>query len=169
MVVSRAAIPTKIEFFRYPGDYHFSSFSNILLYRFWLHFGCQLGAKIGLKSIESRSQEWSGKPATFSITRSSNFAGFGTPQNLESRVPSRREANFWDFGLHFLYRCFMHFRLHFWRDFGTIFDLKSFQHGLKNIKKNLDFGSHFYKFLVDFGLHLGTHFPLKSLKIRRPS
>ena len=79
--------PQKSNFFAILVIIIFSWFSNILLYRFWLHFGCELGAKIALKSIESRSQEWSGKPATFSITRSSNFAGFGTPQNLESRAP----------------------------------------------------------------------------------
>ena len=57
------------------------------------------------------------------------------PRTSKVGLPSRREANFWDFGFHLLYRCFMEFRLHFWMDFGTIFDPKSLQHGLKNIKK----------------------------------
>ena len=92
------------------------------------------------------------------------------PRSLKVVIPSRREAIFLDFGFHLLYRFSINFRLHFWMAFGTMFASKSLQHGIKNVKKNYsDFGSHFYRFLLDFGLHLGTHVPPKSFKIRRGS
>ena len=43
----------------------FHHFSNLLLYRFLLHFGSQLGAKIVPKSVKNRSQECSQKLPTF--------------------------------------------------------------------------------------------------------
>ena len=65
----------------------FHHFSNPLLYRFWLHFGAQLGAKFPPKSIKNPSQEWSGTIPTFFTSFSSNFEGFGTSQNLKSSAP----------------------------------------------------------------------------------
>ena len=54
--------------------------------------------------------------------------------------------------------------------FGTIFAPKSLQHGLQITQKTYSyFGSHLYGFLVDFGLHFGTLFPVTLLEKGRRS
>ena len=57
------------------------------------------------------------------------------PRTLQVVLPSRREANFQDFGFHLLEGLFINFRVHFWMNFGTIFVPKSLQHGLQNLNK----------------------------------
>ena len=92
------------------------------------------------------------------------------PRTLQVVLPSKREANFQDFALLLSHRFFINFRINFWMDFGTIFVPKSLQHRFQNLnKKCAFFQPRFYQLLLDFGLHLGTHFPPKSLKIPRAS
>ena len=69
------------------------------------------------------------------------------PRTLQVVLPSRREANFQDFGFQLLHRFFINFRINFSMDFGTIFVPKSLQPGLQNLNKKLQF---FNDFVIDF-------------------
>ena len=168
---SRAGVTTYIQFFRHPGHHHFFI---IFPTPFYIDFCSILAPNLVPKSFQNplKIDPKSALENYQHFKRILNriFVDLAPPRTLKVVLPSRREANFWDFGFQLLERLFIKFRAHFWMDFSGIFVPKSLQPGLQNLNKKYQFSLLlFYWFLLDFGLHLGSHFPPKSLKIPRRS
>ena len=155
-VVPNGAVATYIRFFRHPGHHHFFIIFSI---PFYVDLGSILDPNLDPKSLQN---PWKIDPKSdleniqlFSFIFNWIFMDFGFVATSFLGFPFEREAKiYW-------------FSAPFWVHFRVIFRLKSIQNDVKNdIKKSLFFYWFFYWFLTDFGLHLGAHFPPKSIKIR---
>ena len=140
----------------------FHHFSNTFFHRFWLHLGSQNGSKIHQKSIKNRSKNLIEKLITFGVDFSSIFDRFWTQLNFKKN--SKNDGGLFVFHVfasstsRSIPTCFWH---RFCSDFSSILAPRSLPKCFKKqFEKMMKFWTDFlYWFLLDFGLHLGSHFP----------